>query len=83
MEQRRYRASAVLNQDGDIWVFGGVSANTSSRDTEEYKYLPNGEGTWTKGSPLPETFRDTGVEGHCTVRYYTQAELSLLNASQL
>ena len=71
MEQRRYRASAVLNRDGDIWVFGGVSANTSSRSTEVYKYLPNGEGTWTNGEPLPETFRDTGVESHCTIRYFT------------
>ena len=69
MEQRRYRASAVLNRDGDIWVFGGVSANKSSRGTEVYNYLPNGYGTWTKGQPLPETFRDTGVESHCTIRY--------------
>ena len=72
MEQRRYRASAVLNQEGDIWVFGGVSANTSSRSTEVYKYRPNGKGEWRKGEPLPETFRDTGIESHCTIRYFNK-----------
>ena len=70
MDQRRYRASAVLNENGDMWVIGGVSLNSSSDSTEVYEYLPKGEGKWRKGTPLPPAFRDTGIESHCTIRYH-------------
>ena len=69
MVERRYRASSVLNQNGDMWVLGGVSGNSSLDYTEVYEYLPKGKGRWRTGAPLPPAYRDSGLESHCTIRY--------------
>ena len=68
MNHARYRASSVLNKNGDMWVLGGTSGNLSSDSTEVYEYKAGGKGTWRKGHPLPPDYRDSGIESHCTVR---------------
>ena len=68
MSQKRFYASSVLDENGDIWVLGGTAENNQSDSTEVYVYKPKGEGSWRKGVPLPQDFRDTGIESHCTVR---------------
>ncbi len=68
MTQKRYYSSSVLNEDGDMWVLGGIASDIASDTTEVYAYKPNGEGVWKKGPPLPPDYKDTGIESHCTVR---------------
>ena len=69
MSHSRYRASSVLNKEGNMWVFGGTSYNSSSQDTTVYDYKAGGKGAWKIAQPLPEDYRDTGIESHCTVRW--------------
>ena len=70
MTNQRFLATSVLNENGDIWVIGGISAGKRvfSDSTEVYKYKPRGEGQWLKGAPIPDDYRDTGIVSHCTVR---------------
>ena len=75
MAQRRYRASSVVNEKGDMWVLGGVSGNSSRDSTEVYVYSPKGEGTWRTGAPLPSAYRDSGIESHCTIRLLSYKSL--------
>ena len=85
MTQKRYRVSSVLNENGDMWVLGGVSQlinnetdingvrqiNINHLMTEVYEYLPDGAGRWRTGRPLPAAYRDSGIESHCTIRINT------------
>lgn len=68
MEQQRVYASSVLDQEGNMWVTGGNYENNASDSTEVYEYKPKGAGKWRKGYPLPKSYRNTGIESHCTVR---------------
>ena len=68
MEFKRFYASSVLNDNGDMWVLGGTALNNASDTSEVYAYQPRGKGQWQKGPPLPPDYRDTGLESHCTVR---------------
>ena len=70
MAHARSYASAVLNQDGNLWILGGTAEDQASDTTEVYEYAPRGEGIWRKGPQLPPDYRDTGIESHCTVRYH-------------
>ena len=74
MAHARSFASAVLNEDGNLWILGGADANQdkASDTTEVYEYAPRGEGRWRQGPQLPPDYRDTGIESHCTVRYLIQ-----------
>ena len=70
MTHARSYASAVLNENGDIWILGGTAEDQASDSTEVYEYAPRGEGRWRKGPQLPAYYRgDIGIESHCTVRY--------------
>jgi hypothetical protein len=75
MAHRRFYASSVLNKDGNLWVLGGTAEDKASDTTEVYEYRPKGEGTWRTGPPLPDDYRDTGIESHCTVRYISSFNL--------
>ena len=68
MKFKRYYASSVLDNKGNMLIMGGTAANKQSDSTEVYEYLPRGQGHWEKGLPLPGDYRDTGIESHCTVR---------------
>ena len=68
MQFKRFYASSVLNNEGDMWVLGGTAVNNASDTSEVYAYGPRGTGRWQKGPPLPPDYRDTGLESHCTVR---------------
>ena len=68
MNHKRYYASSVLDENGNIWVMGGTAEDAASDTTEIYEYKPKGHGVWRKGPQLPGDYRDTGIESHCTVR---------------
>ena len=69
MNEKRYLATAVLNEDGHMWVFGGTSNSKAAQSTEVFHYNPrNGQGRWQRANPLPADLRDSGLESHCSVR---------------
>ncbi len=69
MTQKRYRAATVLNEDGDMWVLGGTYDSTASEATEVFRYQARtNSGSWTRGRPLPDDLRDSGIESHCVVQ---------------
>lgn len=69
MAHKRYYATSVLDERGNMWVLGGTHNSKASDSTEIYRYkpLPRG-GRWSRGKPLPPDLRDSGISGHCTVR---------------
>ena len=69
MTYARSYASAVLNENDDIWILGGTAEDQASDSTEVYEYAPRGEGRWKKGPQLPKDYENIGIESHCTVRY--------------
>ena len=83
MAHARSYASAVLNEDGNIWILGGTAEDQASDTTEVYEYAPRGEGRWRKGPQLPPDYRDTGIESHCTVRYEMQLQIQFCLLPQI
>ena len=83
MAHARSYASAVLNEDGNLWILGGTAEDQASDTTEVYEYAPRGEGIWRKGPQLPPDYRDTGIESHCTVRYLIRLVLFIKNMQML
>ena len=73
MNEKRYLAASVLDEDDNMWVLGGYedtdpSEVTTSKTTEVFQYSPPPrQGRWRRGSPLPSSLRDTGLESHCAL----------------
>ncbi len=65
MQEARHYAASVLNENGDLWVLGGVNGSNAADSTEIYEFDYS---RWRKGRPLPSGLRDSGVAYHCAVR---------------
>lgn len=65
MLEKRHQASSVLDENGNIWILGGVDGSSAADSTELYDYRRR---RWRKGKPLPSELRDSGLSSHCTVR---------------
>ena len=79
MKQKRFLATAVRQDDGKMWVIGGIDPSASKKAvdpsyTEEYTYQRSTRNRnrnlskWKGGAPIPQDYRDSGVIGHCTVQ---------------
>ena len=79
MKQKRFLATAVRQDDGKMWVIGGIDPSASKKTvdpsyTEEYTYQRSTRNRnrnlskWKGGAPIPQDYRDSGVIGHCTVQ---------------
>ncbi len=64
MLHKRNRATSVLNEDGDLWVIGGIDGSDSAFSTEIFDFKTR---KWREGTPLPLDLQESGISSHCTV----------------
>ncbi len=65
MHHKRHRAASVLDEDGNMWVLGGIDGSDSADSTEVFDFASR---RWTRGYPMPSELRDSGLSSHCAVR---------------
>ena len=74
MQKPRFLATSVRQDEGKMWVMGGVLPKNDPGFTEEYTYSRSTRNRnrnlskWEKGKPIPADLIYSGVYGHCTVQ---------------
>ena len=76
MTEPRQNSASTLDENGNMWVIGGLASNDKNQtdnsiSTEVYEYRIEGTGVWKKGYELPSILRDTGIQSHCVVKINT------------
>ncbi len=64
MKYKRNRAAAVLNEEGDLWVIGGINGSDSAYSTEIFDFRRR---RWREGTPLPNGLHQSGISSHCAI----------------
>ena len=73
MNEKRYLAASVLDEDDNMWVLGGYedtdpSETSTSKTSEVFQYSPPPrQGRWRRGSPPKEHVEESSHSDEVTI----------------